>query len=124
MARLIFTLPSDNIAGTGTITPSTEDATYPKAGFYDLNPAKPFKMTSTTGNIVWDFGDATKVDIFSIIHHNLAAGLEVRFQGNASDSWGSPSVNQALTIPSYDADGFPVNIFQDMTSHSSRTFRF
>ena len=64
---------------------------------YDGNPAKPAKLTTTTGAWRWDFGGAKQLDVAAIIHHNLTAGLNVRIQGNATDAWGAPSLDQATT---------------------------
>jgi hypothetical protein len=45
-----------------------------------------------------------KVDCITIINHNLDAGDTITFEGNATDSWGSPTVNETLTIAT-DSDG-------------------
>jgi hypothetical protein len=124
MAKLVYQLTADNLAASGTITPSTEDSIYPIENLYDSNPAKPMRFTSTTGNIVWNFGSATQVDFIAIIHHNLTPGLEVRFQGNATDSWSSPSLNQLLTVPADDLDNYPNNIYEDITDLSPRTYQY
>lgn len=126
MASLIFQHPTDQkLSASVTITPSSEDASYPKAGLYDSNPAKPFKFTATTGNIVFDFGSATSLDLVAIIHHNLTAALaNVKIQGNATDAWGAPSLDQAITIPAYEQDGFPVNPWLDLSGIGSRSFRY
>jgi hypothetical protein len=92
--------------------------------FYDKNPAKPFKMTGTTGNVVWDFGSAKQLDIVALIHTNLDAGLNVRIQGNATNVWAGPTLDQAITIPARDGDNFPVNPFIDLTGIGSRSFQF
>lgn len=121
---MLFARPSDNIAGDAvSVTASTEATGYDVENLWDGNPAKPWKATAATGNVVWDFGSAVNVDLVALIHHNLTAGLEVRIQGNASDSWGSPSLNQQITIPAYDQDGFPVNPWIDLSSLSN-SFRF
>ena len=66
------------------------------------------KMWRTTGkaseNIVFDLGTATKITAFSMFTFNLTSGATVTLQANASNSWGSPSYSQALTIAT-DADG-------------------
>ena len=60
------------------------------------------KMWRTTGkaseNIVFDLGTATQITVFSMFTFNLTAAATVTLQANASDSWGSPSYSQALTI--------------------------
>jgi len=126
MANLLFQKPTDNIAASGTLAvqSGTEDTGYPAANLVDLNPAKPAKLTTTTGAWRWDFGSATAIDVVAIIHHNLTAGLNVRIQGNATDAWGAPTLDQAITIPAYRSDGFPINPFKDLTAIAPRSFRY
>jgi hypothetical protein len=125
-ARLIYCRPSDNIiANATTVTPSTEATGYDVENLWDGNPAKPWKATAQTANIVFDFGVATSIELVALIHHNLTAGLEVRIQGNATNVWSGPTLNQAFTIAAYDQDGFPVNPYLDLTAiaHSFRFWR-
>lgn len=123
-AHLIYQWPTDQrLSGSVTITPSSADAAYPVANLYDSNPAKPFKLDATAGNIVFDFGSAVAIQLAAIVHHNLDAALDVRLQGNASNAWGAPSLDQAVTIPPDEADGFPVNPWVDLTG-GSHTFRY
>ena len=126
MARIIYQKPIDQVADNASVvTVSSENAAYPKANLSDGNPAKPFKFTATTGNIVWDFGSAQSLDIFAIIHHNLTAALaNVKIQGNATDSWGAPSLDQAVVIPAYRDDGYPRNPWVDLSGIGSRSFRY
>jgi len=123
----IYQWPTDQKLGAGvTITPSSEDADYPRANLYDSNPARAFKLDATSGNIVFDFGVATNVDVFAIVHHNLDAALaNVKIQGNATDSWGAPTLNQTITIPTYERGSprWPVNPFLDLSALSN-SFRF
>lgn len=111
----IYQHPTDNVAGNVTPVPTTEDVTYPVANLFDRNPAKPFRFTDDEGNIVWNFGADQRIDLVSIIMHNLAPGLNVRVQMNGTDSWATPSMDVALVIPAYDLDGYPVNPWVDMT---------
>lgn len=116
MANILYARASDNVAALATtITASAADAEYPAAYLVDLNPAKPGKLTTTTGSWVFAFASARRVDVVALIHHNLTAGLEVRIQGNATDAWGSPTFNQQITIPAYHEDGFSVCPFLDLT---------
>jgi len=127
MAKLIYQHPTDNKADDGSATVSTEDAEYPEANLYDKDPSKPFKFTATTGNIVWDFTSAQTIELVAIIAHNLDAGLEVRIQGNASNVWGAPSLNELITIPAYELDDNnlrSVNAFLDLSDVSPNSYRF
>lgn len=116
--NLIYQHSADNVAALGTVTASPADTDYPAANLVDLNPAKPAKLSATSGRFIWDFGSARRVDIVALIHHNLTAGLDVRIQGNATNAWTSPTFNQAITIPAYRNDGYPRNPWLDLTGLS------
>jgi hypothetical protein len=117
MGRMIYGLPSDNVAPLATITVNTGtvDPTYPAANLADLIPAIPAQLTTTTGSWKLAFGAAQRIDIVAIPHHNLIAGLDVRIQGNAADAWGAPTLNTTITIPAYRQDLFPVGSWIDLT---------
>ena len=102
-ARILYNMDAWDAA---TITGSSQANT-------DLVPANVVhdhvsKMWRTTGkaseNIVFDLGSAKKITVFSMFTFNLTASATVTLQANASNSWGSPSYSQALTIAT-DADG-------------------
>jgi hypothetical protein len=120
---------SDNIApsATASVDSGTADTDYPIANAVDYNPAKPVKLTTTTGSFLFDFGVATRQDVVALIHHNLTAGLNVRYQMNATNAWGAPTVDAAFTIPAYREDLYPVNPFIDLTGvsgYSASGFRY
>ena len=102
-ARILYNMDAWDAA---TITGSSQANT-------DLVPANVVhdhvsKMWRTTGkaseNIVFALGSAKKITCFSMFTFNLTASATVTLQANASNSWGSPSYSQALTIAT-DADG-------------------
>ena len=82
------------------------------------------KMWRTTGkaseNIVFDLGSATKITCFSMFTFNLTASATVTLQANASNSWGSPSYSQALTIAT-NADG---TVLQRIVYFLDQTYRY
>jgi len=43
-----------------------------------------------------DLGSALSVQVGIVINHNAGAGGSLTFQGNATDAWTAPTVNQAL----------------------------
>lgn len=93
------------IASPPTVTASAADSDYPVANLISENAGKPAKLTTTTGNWVLDFGAAVVPVMGILAFHYIDAGLEVRIQGNAADSWASPSYNQTITIPAKRKDG-------------------
>lgn len=119
---------SDHVGGLASaITATTEDTDYPAENIATADPTLPSKLTGTSGNWVFDFGAAQRVDIVAIIHHNIDAGLEVRIQGNATDVWTSPTLNEAFTIPAYFGDGYPGCPWLDLTGatgYSTSGFRY
>ena len=82
------------------------------------------KMGRTTGkaseNIVFDLGSATKITVFSMFTFNLTASATVTLQANASNSWGSPSYSQALTIAT-NSDG---TVLQRIVYFLDQTYRY
>jgi hypothetical protein len=129
MGRCIYGLASENVAPEATVTveTGTEDADYPAANLVDRNPALPAQLTGTSGAWLLDFGSAQRVDWVLLPHHNIDAALEVRIQGNATNSWGSPTLNTTITIPTYRDDGMPVGSWRDLTGvggYSTGGFRY
>lgn len=115
----IYQLGTDNVAPNAAIAvqSGTEDSGYLAANIAQAtpNPAKPAKLTTTTGAWTFNYGVAQRVDIAAIIHHNLTAGLNVRIQGNATNAWGAPTLDAPFVIPAYREDGYPVNPWLDLT---------
>jgi hypothetical protein len=131
MAKLSYGHPGDNLSPVATgggvdwvVNTGTGDASYPATNLGDLNPAKPARLTTTTGSWVRDLGSAKQVDQVLIPHHNLTAGLEVRIQANTTSSWGAPPLNELLVVPAYESDGFPVGFFKDLTHIGTRSYQF
>jgi len=121
VANLKYCRATDNVAGDVDPVASAEDATYPAVNLKNGNPARPAKLTTTTGTFAWDFGAAQRVDAVALINHNLDAGLEVRIQGDDSADFGSLVVNTTITIPAWRADGFSVSPWLDLTGVSGYT---
>jgi hypothetical protein len=87
-----------NKVATATITSSSQDATFVRDNLKTpQRPFYPWKTTVATDSwAVIDFGAAQAVDLVGVIACNVAT---VRIQGNATDSWGSPSYNSGdLTV--------------------------
>jgi len=125
MARLQYNHPADNLAALATLSLAgfTAQAAYPLANLVDLNPANPFKANEQTGRVIIDHGTAKAIALVALIHHNLDAALSVKFQANATDSWGAPSFSQAFTIGAKDTDGYRPNTYLDL-SGAPPTFRY
>lgn len=117
MGRAIYSHYADNVAPNATVTVNTgtEDPAYPKANLVDRIIVKPAQLTTTTGSWVFAYGSAQRVDWVALPMHNLDAGLEVRIQGNATNSWGAPTLNTTIVIPAYRGDGLPVPCWKDLT---------
>ena len=83
--------------------------------------AVPWRTTGDTSeNVVFNLGSAVKLTCFAIFAHNFSSGATVTLQGNASDSWGSPTYSQALTIAT-DADG---NVLPRIVFFLDQTFQY
>lgn len=117
MSQFIYAWPDDNVAPLATVTPSAVDSSYPGTNLTDSDTGIPSKLTTTTGSFLIDHGSAVRVDLVAIFQHNLDAGLaNAAVMRNASNAWGSPSMNVPITIPAYRADGYPVSPWVDLRS--------
>lgn len=53
-----------------------------------------------TPSIVIDFGSAISCDALAIIAHNFSSGIRCKLQGNSSDSWSAPAIEETITYNS------------------------
>src|SRR3954465_12525835 len=116
MTTFIYGRPSESLlSGALAVTVNTggADSQYPAANLFDGHPEKPAKLTGTTGSWVAQFTAGQRVDLVALIHHNLAAGLDIKIQGNATNVWSAPTLSQAFTIPARLLDNFTVNVWLD-----------
>jgi hypothetical protein len=89
-----------------TITTNTEETTLPATNLQDDVVRRPWRTLGTTQTAwaVYDLGNATAVNCVGIFGHNLTSVALLTIQAHTSDSWGTPSLDVGLTIPT-DADG-------------------
>lgn len=88
---------------TATLTSSTEDTDFPKENVQHEHRTKIWKSTDLTSEyLTFDLGTAKTVDAVAIMNSNFndftTTTPTVQFQGNATNSWGAPSVDESLTI--------------------------
>lgn len=79
-------------------------ATYGPQRVLDRNRMTAWRNDTTTGNLVCDIGSAQTPTVIAIHDHNFTSGATVTIEGNAADSWGSPSYTytwSAITDPLY-----------------------
>ena len=128
----IYGRNSENVSpnATWTLDSGGADSTYPIANIKDQDPTTPAGSTSTAMTAKADFGSAQRVDLVMLWNHNLrnnSATLVARYQANAADSWGAPTVNVLLSIPAPDKDNFIDAVFLDVTGqagYSASGFRY
>ena len=105
-----------------TITSSSESS----ADLADDNAvhdhvSKPWRTTGISAEwIKFDLGGATNLTVFSMFSFNLTASATVTLEGNATDSWGSPTYSQVLTVAT-DADG---NVLERIVFYLNETFQW
>lgn len=88
-----------NLLGSITATSSSAAAAYPLTR---LSHDWFTKYTRTTGVASewwkWDMGAAKSFTGIIFKGHNFRAGSVVKIQANAADAWGSPSIDETITI--------------------------
>ena len=102
--RILYDPVSD--ISTTSISSSSDGSDNPDDNAVKADVGKVWRTDSdTTEWIKFDLVVTTKkVDCVSILTHNLTKDATVTFEGNASDSWGSPTVDETLTVAT-DSDG-------------------
>lgn len=121
---LIYVLPSDNVIDDATLTPSSETTGYEAENLRDGNPAKPWTTTSTNPSLFIDFSSAQAVNFLALIHHNLATSAVVRIKGSSTTSFGSATVDRLVTVPAWEADGYPVSPWIDLSTEANNSLRY
>lgn len=116
MSTFLYTRPTERLGGTLAVNSGTPDTAYLPANLDDGQPYLPAKLGSTTGSWTRDLTNPTRVDFCAVLHHNLAAGVDLRLQGHTADAWGAPDVDLPFTVPAAHADGFTKNLWLDLTA--------
>lgn len=92
-------IKANETTSDATLTPNSENVNYPATNILDSRRTRLFKTVAatTTATIVFDAGAAVTVDSISIDNHNISSGVTTfKIQGNATDAWGGPSVDETL----------------------------
>jgi len=93
-------LMSDETLKDSTLTVNSETVNYPVTNILNSSLKRLSRTAAgtTTCTIVFDAGTAVTVNSVNIANHNLSSGVStLEFQGNATDSWAAPSVDETLT---------------------------
>ena len=102
---------------TPTISTFAADSDYPVANLTNWRVSKRAGFdTAKSGELVFDLGSAQTVDACILFNHNLTSGATVKIQGNATDSWGAPSVDETITYVVND-------MYKEFTGGSYRYWR-
>lgn len=90
----------DNHILNATITSSTEETGYEwDTALNDSRLSRYGRTTSkTTQWLKFAFGAAVDMTYIAILAHNFTNSATIVLEGNATDSWGSPSFQETLTI--------------------------
>lgn len=116
--HVIYNRFSDNLAITATLSVNVGSAAdgYPIANVADVNAARPFKFNETTGAVVFDMLIAKQVKIVAIFHANFQNALPIKIQGNATNSWATPSLDVTINMPAWHADRYPGQPWVDISA--------
>ncbi len=92
-------LMTTETTGNANVSANSNNINYPVSNLLDSRLTRIYKSDdSTSVSIVFDAGSAVTVDNISIANHNISSGVTtLKWQGNASNAWSSPSVDETLT---------------------------
>jgi hypothetical protein len=111
-------LKTEETCSVAILTANSSTLNYPATNMLDGRLSRIFKTdSSTTATIVFDCAAAVDVTSIVIANHNISSGVTtLKLQGNATDSWGAPSVDETLTWSAG-------NIVKDITKVTYRYWR-
>lgn len=92
-------LKINETAKDSILTPNSNNINYPVTNIVDSRRTRLFRTVAatTTAEIVFDAGAAINVTSVVIDNHNISSGVTtLKLQGNATDAWGGPSVDETL----------------------------
>ena len=93
----------NNLLDDYTLSANSEDSSYPVANVQDYQLIKVYRSTGDTSEWVKvDAGSGSTITATGacILGHNLTNSGTYKIQGNATDSWGTPSLDETFTYDS------------------------
>lgn len=80
------------------LTPTTEASSFPVANTQDARLSRVWRTTTAASvqRVVLDAGAPISVDTVAILGHNITAAATITLEGNATDSWGAPTVSETV----------------------------
>jgi hypothetical protein len=91
-----------NLIDSATLTPSSQDPSFPVTNIQHRWITKTWRSVSSGGtlsaNIVIDFTTPKSVRAFFLFPHNFSPQAVVKIQANTTDSWGSPAIDQTAVL--------------------------
>jgi hypothetical protein len=86
-----------NLVDTAVITASSEEAGLPASNVTTFHKSKVWRATGCAAEwIKFDFGSAQDITEILIVGHNFSSGATVQVELNASDAWGTPTVQESI----------------------------
>ncbi len=112
---LEYAYPGDDLsrAFTATLTSGSQEVGYEPVRLTNDDPSYPFRASTTTFRLLWDFGTATRVQHVTLIHHNFLAALAGVTLAMGS-STATTDFSRTFTIRPYQENDFPQNESLDL----------
>jgi len=96
-------IKADETMSVAVLTANSANINYPVTNILHSSRTRVFKTVAltTTATIVFDCLTAVTCNSIDIDNHNISSGVTaLKWQGNATDAWGAPSVDEDLTYSS------------------------
>lgn len=95
-----FEIYSDNFIYQSVITASSENAQFPLSNILDPRRSKVYRSTSSTSNIVFDFGETSQVDSFFLVadKRNGLGISTITLEFSHTNVWTTPAATEVITL--------------------------
>ena len=86
----------DNKVDSATLSRSTENSSFPVENVADWRVSRKFRTVSASAQYI-KLSTRITASRVAIVGHNLTSGCTIKLQGNDTDSWTAPSLDETLT---------------------------
>jgi hypothetical protein len=107
-----------------TITSSSEVTNRPDDNVANRGRWKVWRSSTTTGDqwIKFDLGSAKTLKSIFLVNYTAHTGGSIKVQAHSSDAWGTPDVDETLTLPSFNPTEVVGAFFSSVSRQWVRVF--
>ena len=112
------------ISVQATLVADDQETLYPSSNLNSQNYAQPWRTTDVSGahDVVNDFGTAQTIGAIFLGNVNLTSSATVKIQGHTADSWGTPDIDETVTVSALGTDPAHRNLYHTLADSGPKRY--